>query len=301
MKTQTQPCFKWTGSKQRMLDQYKPLFFPDGKFNRFVDLFCGGLSASLFVYENYPDVSFVLNDANAELIELYQYLKTNSSDVIQCWTSCVSKWLPLSKEERKAFYYLLRDEYVNRHSEHTPYTSGLLLFMLQVNFNGMWKTYKKCNGLYSTPVGTCTQNESFFNVSKIEKVVEFLQHCVIVSDDFENIKVLEGDFVYADPPYRDSIVTYDGSFTEDDQIRLINYLNKVEMFAYSNKNTDDSFYKLHFNTPHIHLMDAKYTAGRGTSVINTTEVLITSYIHSHSSENAKFKPKQDVPTSTKQT
>ena len=39
MKTAIQPLFKWTGSKQRMLAQYAPYFFPQDNFTRFVDLF----------------------------------------------------------------------------------------------------------------------------------------------------------------------------------------------------------------------------------------------------------------------
>ena len=46
MKTAIQPLFKWTGSKQRMLAQYAPHFFPQENFTRFVDLFAGGLTNS---------------------------------------------------------------------------------------------------------------------------------------------------------------------------------------------------------------------------------------------------------------
>ena len=77
MKTSIQPIFKWTGSKQRMLAQYAPHFFPKSDFTRFVDLFAGGLTNSLWVYEHYPDKEYVLNDFNGEiLVSISHYLMT---------------------------------------------------------------------------------------------------------------------------------------------------------------------------------------------------------------------------------
>ena len=99
MKTAIQPLFKWTGSKQRMLAQYAPYFFPQENFTRFVDLFAGGLTNSLWVYERYPDKEYVLNDFNGELTKLYSHVKTDVYEVMDAWRKCVAKWLPLNKAE----------------------------------------------------------------------------------------------------------------------------------------------------------------------------------------------------------
>ena len=82
MKTKIQPLFKWTGSKQRMMQQYAPHFFPEQNFTRFVDLFAGGLTNSLWVYENYPDKEFVINDWNGELTLLYATLADDVDGVV---------------------------------------------------------------------------------------------------------------------------------------------------------------------------------------------------------------------------
>ena len=168
MKTKTQPIFKWTGSKQRMLQQYAPHFFPQQEFTRFVDLFAGGLTNSLWVFEHYPDKEYLINDWNSELVLLYATLSDSVDEVIIEWRNCVNKWLSLSPEDRKAYYYELREIYCHQHEGKSDvYLSALLMFMLQVNFNGMWKAYKKCNERYSTPPGTCLQKQAFFNESKI--------------------------------------------------------------------------------------------------------------------------------------
>ena len=280
MKTKTQPIFKWTGSKQRMLQQYAPHFFPQQEFTRFVDLFAGGLTNSLWVFEHYPDKEYLINDWNSELILLYATLSDSVDEVIIEWRNCVNKWLSLSPEDRKAYYYELREIYCHQHEGKSDvYLSALLMFMLQVNFNGMWKAYKKCNERYSTPPGTCLQKQAFFNESKIHNVAAFLEKATIRNGDFACCNVRDGDWLYADPPYRDSIVLYQGGFTEEDQVRLARYLTTSGcMFAYSNKDIHDGFYQKNFDGCNIIEMEAKYTAGRGTSTLDVSEVLVTNYM-----------------------
>ena len=279
MKTSIAPMFKWTGSKQRMLEQYAPHFFPDGEFTRFVDLFAGGLTNSLWVYEKYPDKEFVLNDWNGELVLLYATLADNADEVIAEWFKCVQRWLSLEPVDRKQYYYELREIYcLHNEGKSDVYLSALLLFMLQVNFNGMWKAYKKCNERYSTPPGTCLQKQQFFDVNKITRVANFLKKATICNGDFASVNIKEGDWLYADPPYRDSVVLYQGGFNEDDQVRLARFLTESGCkFAYSNKHIGDSFYSDNFVGCNIIDMAAKYTAGRGTSTLDVTEVLVTNY------------------------
>ena len=271
--------FKWTGSKQRMLEQYAPHFFPDGEFTRFVDLFAGGLTNSLWVYEKYPDKEFVLNDWNGELVLLYATLADNADEVIAEWFKCVQRWLSLEPVDRKQYYYELREIYcLQNEGKSDVYLSALLLFMLQVNFNGMWKAYKKCNERYSTPPGTCLQKQQFFDVNKITRVANFLKKATICNGDFASVNIKEGDWLYADPPYRDSVVLYQGGFNEDDQVRLARFLTESGCkFAYSNKHIGDTFYSDNFVGCNIIDMAAKYTAGRGTSTLDVTEVLVTNY------------------------
>jgi DNA adenine methylase len=266
------PLFKWTGSKQRMRAQYETLFFPN-HVDSFVDMFCGGLTNTLWVAEHYPNAKLHINDVNRELTQLYIDLAKTPDSVIHDWNNCVNLWfMNDNKDARKELYYGLRDAYVIQQR------SGVLLFMLSVNFNGMWKAYKKCNLLYSTPPGTCTQKRKFFDEKNIWDVADLLSRCVITNKSYDKLELPTGSFVYADPPYRDSIVDYQGGFTEDDQKNLADILMAHDgQFAYSNKDAGDGIIQQWFDGANIHPMSAKYTAGRGKTVHSVEELLITNF------------------------
>ena len=105
--------------------------------------------------------------------------------------------------------------------------------------------------------------------------IEFLQDVELATGDFEEVELRDGDFVYADPPYRDAIVNYDNGFSESDQRRLANLLNNHQgSFSYSNKDIGDGFMD-RFQGAEVHCINATYTAGRGTSTIKQKEVLVT--------------------------
>lgn len=279
-KTSIQPLFKWAGSKQKMLTSYAPYLTPETVPTRFIDLFAGGLTMTLWAAETFPDIKLVINDANTELIDLYKQLQTNPTAVIAEWQKCVNQWLKNDdKETRKAYYYKLREEYCK-----TPVTgkperlAGILLFMLQTNFNGMWKTYIMCNGRYSTPPGTCREKAPFFDPQRIHNIVKVLANADIYCGDFQNIPLQQGDLIYADPPYRSSVIDYKDAFTDADQTRLANWLTSSNLpYAYSNKDIHDGWYQTHFPQANIIDLTATYTAGRGTATHQVSEVLITNY------------------------
>lgn len=188
--------------------------------------------------------------------------------------------------DRKNFYYSLRQRYaLEPHTQTRAENAGDLLFMMRVNFNGIWKGYEICNGRYSTPPGTMTQKEKFFDVAEIRKFRDFLSKCEVMSKDFGELKEWKepGTYYYADPPYRDSVVVYDGGFAEEDQLRLVGFLKEMSdagcWVSESNKEIADSFWDNNFSEENYkkHYMSAKYTAGRGTSLLDVDEVLVTNF------------------------
>ena len=262
-----------------MAAQYAAHFFPSD-VTRYVDLFAGGLTNTLWVAERFPEAKLVINDFNSELISLYRDIAQDVDGVIENWRGCVDVWLgDDSYDARKSYYYSLRELYCHHHEERSSVElSGMLLFMLSVNFNGIWKGYKKCNLRYSTPPGTCKQKEGFFKEDNIREVATVLSRATIISKSFEQVECGEGSFVYADPPYRDCIVEYQGGFTEEMQIALAEKLMAHDgPFAYSNKDIGDGFYEKHFKGANIIPCSAVYTAGRGKHTHNVQEVLVTNF------------------------
>lgn len=284
MRTSITPLFKWAGSKQRMLTQYEPHIVPPEAPQRFVDLFAGGLTMTLWAAERYPHADLIINDNNVELIHLYRQLAADVEGVIVIWERIVAAWLVRDIEKRKAYYYDLRTIYVGQETNGASdnMIAALLLFMLQVNFNGLWKAYKKCNYLYSTAPGTCKQTAESFDAHRIRVVAYILKHrATIYCDHFQDVPFGPYDFVYADPPYRSSVVEYQGGFTDDDQRKLAKHLMRHGggPWAYSNKlvSPTDDFYTQHFPGMHIHPMSATYTAGVGTATHYVSEVLVTNF------------------------
>lgn len=281
----TKPPFKWTGGKNRMRDQYRDIFMPNGDAPKvFVDMFCGACSISLWVAENFPDTKIILNDYNHELIELYRVFKEEYEPFEARYLANVQKLLPMEHEERKKFYYELREKYCHEWEKYPTWeNAGDLFFMLRINFNGMWKAYHKCNGRYSTPPGTLTQKKAFFDIDVVRKFKDFLDKCELSNEDFGKLTKWQGNgsYYYADPPYRDSIVEYKNAFSENDQIRLANFLKDVgatgSHFSESNKEIGDGFWQKQFAGYNIHNMSARYTAGRGKTVKDVKEVLITNF------------------------
>lgn len=276
--TTVPPLFKWAGSKQRLLAQYEPYFFP-AEVTRFVDLFAGGLTTTLWVAEHFPDAELVINDANSELMFLYRTLAADTDGVVAAWKRLVEMWLPLTPQDRKVLYFQWRDAYaLNFEQLPDVEVAAMLLIMLQTNFNGLWKAYLKCNRRYSTAPGVCKQRRGFFNERNVRDVAALLARPTtrLLSGDFEQVEVRDSDFIYADPPYRDSIVEYQGGFGEDDHVRLAAMLESHPgSFAYSNKDIGDGFMQQHFPTSRIYPIDAVYTAGQGVATHRVKEVLIT--------------------------
>lgn len=297
MRTKIQPLFKWTGSKQRMLDAYVPYFFPATSPTRFVDLFAGALTITLWVHETYPKCELIINDVNVELIDLYRILASDTEAVITEWRRHVTTWLsytnkqttsvlsgskklqmPVYVHERRLYYNTLLTSYAHEYATLNPIVRvAMLLFMLQTNFNGMWKNYHKYHKHYSTPPGSCHQSAVFFDEQNIRDVATVLRRATIISGPYANVPVQSGDFIYADPPYRNSIVTYDVPFDDNAQIALARYLMAHDgPFAYSNKkiSATDMFYETHFpNVPCIEI-DSIYKVSSTSQKLDVTEVLI---------------------------
>lgn len=281
------PPFKWTGGKNRMREQYRTIFQPPGEIEVFVDMFCGATSVSLWMFENYPNAKFILNDKNQEIIDLYRTIKNDWNSFYNFYGTLISKWVSLTPEDRKKFYYELREKYCLSPDARPQHENHAMLFlMLKTNFNGMWKAYHKCNGRYSTPPGTCTQKAGFFSQSEDNKFKEFIDSVTLESGDFGLLDKYSGNgtYFYADPPYRDSIVEYDGNFNDVEQNRLAQFLKDAtaagSWISESNKEIGDNFWQNLFpsNQYIIHDVSARYTAGRGTSVLNVKEVLITNFL-----------------------
>lgn len=277
------PLFKWTGGKGRLLAKYTDVnFFPEAdKFDTFVDLFCGSGATFLWVAERYPDKNIIINDKNTELITMYRHIRDEWDTFIEFYQDYVIQFLDGTKEDRKKLYDYYKEVYAFEYKEMNPVqVSALLLVMLKTNFNGIWKSYKKWDSRYSTPAGTMAYKTTtdLFDRQKVLEFRDILSRCTILNVSFEDVDIPDNSWIYADPPYRDSHSMYSDQFNDDLQKQLGEFLlSQNGLYAESNKEIGDGFWKELFPSAHIHELDHKYTCGQGKAVVPVTEVLIKNY------------------------
>jgi DNA adenine methylase len=281
-------------------------FFPNGDPDIFIDMFAGSGCVGSWVKANYPNTTIVLNEACSELIHMYQHMKKNNYQYFEKeYESHIKNGYAAfsTVEDRKKYYYDLRNKYAKDHHLMNPVEqAAALYYMLQTGFNGIWQTSKNFNFRYASPAGLMTWKHpgKLFDLQKTRKWAEFIDTCVLMSGDFEATAAFfgKGNWFYADPPYRLSYAKYNsaGVFSDHDQVRLCKFLHDAHSSGclvatsnreilpnnwqptrgtikygwFSDKFNDDFNCKYH---------QVKYTVGRHNHGIgaNSTEVLIKNY------------------------
>ena len=174
---------RWAGSKKQLLPLLKR--FWHGNHCRYIEPFAG--SACLF-FELQP-VSGILGDVNVELIQVYEQIKANPTDVSRLLEQALK-----SKDE----YYRLRasEPEVLGPAER----AARFIYLNRYCFNGLYRT--NMQGKFNVPYG----GEKAGNLPSSALLMachKALQNTTLIPGDFD--KTLQcaerGDFVYMDPPY----------------------------------------------------------------------------------------------------
>ena len=92
------PLFMWAGGKSKMLKHYQA-HLPQ-TFNTYIEPFFGGGAMFIAAQSINPNAKFVINDVNAEIIGIYQAIKTDCDKFIQKMDELSDEYLPLSKEDK---------------------------------------------------------------------------------------------------------------------------------------------------------------------------------------------------------
>lgn len=213
------PFLKWVGGKARLAPQLHALM-PAG-YKNFHEPFAGG--AALFFYAGPKQA--VLNDINPALMGAFKNIKDKPDELIDCLQAKQAAYYAQGEEERRVFYYQMRNEFNAIKSPASLQKSCLLIFLNKTCYNGMYRENSK--GGFNVPFGNYKQP----NICDAETILadsRALQNVALTSEPFEDIvkTAKKGDFVYFDPPYHpltktSSFTSYSESgFNESDQVRL---------------------------------------------------------------------------------
>ena len=287
------PLYIWAGGKNKMIPKYiQSPGIPTSGYDTFVEPFFGGGAMMIWVKENCPEVKhFVMNDINPEIVGIYEAIKHDVDRFVDRMEQLSTMFLPLAKEDRKKFYYDLREEYTQRWTQwNKTEESATLYFLMKTGFNGIWQVNQKSNGRFATPSGLLNQKNKVYDRWNVDAWHQFLQMVDIRCGDWQHsCQNIPGEcaFYFMDPPYRDSFTQYGQTFDDQAHLNLINFCaardNQGDFVFYCNREAGDDFYVKHKQHLELNNYSITYTAGRrkhdedgGKSAKRAEEVLLYS-------------------------
>ena len=270
----------YLGGKKKLLAQILPLF--PKNINTFVDLFCGGATVGINVNCN----KVIFNDINSQLISLYSSFKEEDLDKILSHIENRIGEFNLNKTNQDG-YLALRNLYNSNPQSLDMFTLLAYSFNNQIRFNN--------KGQFNMPFG---KNRSEFNPKMKEHLIDFTNALKNKNTEFTNYTFADfpidqlgpNDFVYCDPPYLMSFATYNMIWNENEERKLLAFLNELNRrgikFALSNvlenKNQTNMILinwikENNFNVYHLNNNYSNCNYHRKEKESFSDEVLITNY------------------------
>ena len=261
------PLFMWAGGKNKMLKKYTD-HLPK-QFDSYIEPFLGGGAMFVWAFKKNPEATFFLNDANEDIMRIYQSIRNDVGKFLLTLYRYQEAFLPLSKPERKKFYYALRQEHAYNYQKWTATEeAATLYFLMKTGFNGIWQINKNTNGRFGTPSGLLNQKDKVYDLSNIEEWHNALQSCTLTSVDYTDCHKFgtPNSFAFLDPPYRGSFTQYGVDFNDQEQEKVIKLLNDLTVSGsyaiMSNRDVGDGFFESRLGDNDMVYFDVTYTAGR---------------------------------------
>jgi DNA adenine methylase len=180
------PFLKWPGGKYRLVNRIHNLL-PKGK--QLIEPFVGGGA----VFLNTAFEQYLLNDANRDLISLYQTLQEEGRHFIEVCRSFFIK-----KYNTEKHYYKFRAQF--NASRDSALRSALFLYLNRHGYNGLCR-YNMGKGEFNVPFGSYIK--PYFPEKEMFHFYEVAKRAVFVCEDFTKTlkRAKKGSVIYCDPPY----------------------------------------------------------------------------------------------------
>jgi len=264
------PLFMWAGGKTKMIKFYQESGIMPKTVDTYVEPFFGGGAMFLHVMETYKPKKVIVNDINTELTNLYTAIKLDVDKFIEIVNKLQSKYIVLNKEDRKKYFYKVREEYGSDYKKwNVVEEAAHLYFLMKTAFNGIWQTTKASGGRFATPAGLLNQKETVYDEELVRQWHAILQNVTITNLDWRNVMKLypetSNSFYFLDPPYRGSFTSYSQVFNDQDQTDLVTFAKEVSnksKVILCNDDTGDGFIQSIKGSLQIETYNIKHTAGR---------------------------------------
>lgn len=298
MSEKARPFVKWAGGKGSLISQlsnFYPYELKNGIIERYIEPFVGGGAVLIDILQNYDVRQAYAFDINMDLINSYNVIKNNVEELITNLKRMETEYLQLEQEERKNYFYNIRNEYNDytlQENEQNVQRASQFIYLNRTCFNGLYRVNK--DGKFNVPVGSY-KNPTICDEENLRNLSELIQNVQFQYGDYRRSMeyVTENTFVYFDPPYRPLNMTSGFTsytkedFNDDNQRELatfyreLNERNAKLMLSNSNPkniNEEDQFFDniyQGFNIDEIYAsrMINANSNGRG----KISEILVTNY------------------------
>ncbi|MCO7456849.1 MULTISPECIES: DNA adenine methylase [Stenotrophomonas] len=208
------PFLKWPGGKRWFIRNH--LSELPTSFNRYFEPFMG--SASVF-FALQPQEA-ILSDQNAELVNLFNQMKTRHKQLYKALSDH-------AKAHSELHYYLVRSTVPTDALSRAART----LYLNRSCFNGIYRV--NMQGEFNVPKGS--KECVLLDTDDFSATSRALRAAKVVRADFEKViaEAAEGDLIFADPPYtvqhnNNGFVKYNEKlFSWSDQERLARSLRQA--------------------------------------------------------------------------
>ena len=297
------PFLKWVGGKRQLLEQFENLYPIDLKIKKiknYYEPFVGGGAVFFDIAQNYEVENAFLYDINDELILTYKVIQKDVQKLIEFLFRYDKQYKKLSEEDRKLFYYEIRQNYnlqrfnidYRKYSDNWVPRAAQTIFLNKTCFNGLFRFNSK--GEFNSPVGKY-KNPKILDEQNLLNVSKLLEIATIKKADFSEVKkdIKENSFVYFDPPYRPisktaSFTSYSKfNFQDDEQLKLASLFYELDQQGHKlmlsnsdpkNTNPEDDFFETIYSAYNITRVDAKRSINSNGSKRNSIkEIVVTNY------------------------
>ena len=231
---------KWVGGKSKLLSKIVPKIMQsiDSSMKiKYVDPFVGGGSVLISILEHYssnPNIQFVANDLNKQLIITYEMIKNNVKLLIYSLT-VLQKIIDDNLNE--SLYMSFRETYneiiTNDNEDDIMYlcsdfisqyslmkeqdepsildtkltTSSLFIFLNKTCFRGLYRVNK--SGKFNVPFGHY-KHPTLFDARYLRRLNVLFQRVEFSNTEYQNVlsDLSPNDVAYLDPPYIDTFNDY---------------------------------------------------------------------------------------------
>ena len=296
------PFLKWVGGKRQLTKKFRN-FYPKGLLNgdiaNYAEPFLGGGAVFFDLINQCNFKKIYLNDINADLISVYNHIRTDIDNIIAELSRLEFDYLKKDQEKRKAFYYKVRTDFNNKmHNKKSTAKESFLrtsyfIFLNRTCYNGLYRINSK--GEFNVPAGRYA-NPRILDEVNLRNVSDILQNVEIKVGSFQDFKDYMSDektFFYFDPPYRPisktaSFTSYSKDvFTDKEQEKLCEVFKDLDKKGHyvmlsnsdpKNHDPNDNFFDDLYRDYNIYRVPARRMVNsdpKKRGAIN--EIIVTNY------------------------